>query len=448
MKACIYIGTPSLGWCRKYFPAISPGELPVAGKEWCAYFLDLCSQLKAVDKVYIADCQPSERLAALAQRSGYWSTTLLYLPTKSCPSPTRLLQEQPRIPCDPAEGLLLFWGPALPKLETPDELFRNLQPADSSANDLPDGVYLWKDGNFFRCDCPLHPMASIQEYFQLNFGFLQQPGIYTLPGYSTRQAQGVGRNVTILPNCTFKPPLIIQDDCYLGRSLTLADGVILGKNTSVDDYTTLRHSIVLNNTYLGRRMHFENKIVFGNRVIDACTGAFVDLQEEFLAMDSRRKLLDRFRLVGWLLALALVVTLAPCYLLAWPFRNHLNRFAFFQLLFRIYPQCWKVLAWKANLVRIGDKDPEYAFRFSDKYLLPSTKASRAQGDIYYLQHRTIGMMIGIVLRSLLKRLFQLSEPEFDEDAEEFTPNLEFQRQGDNSAPPTPESPTQATGAGK
>ena len=409
MEACIYIGTASLEWCRKYFPTKAPGEVPIAGKEWCAHLLDLCSMMECIDKLYIADCYPAERLATLSHRSGYWSTELSYLPTAPCASPWELLQEQPRILCDRQKELLLFWGMPLPNLSVPGDLLRDLRPANPQARDLPAGVYLWKDGEFYECACPLHRLNSVQDYFDLSFTFLRSPGIYILPGYSDQKDEGIGRNITILPNCTLEPPLIIQDNCYLGHNLTLDNGVILGRNTLVDDYTTIRHSITLDNTYIGRRMYLEDKIVCGNRVIDVHTGAFVDLQEEFLAMDSRRKIFDRFRVAGVLTALPLVILLLPWYAIGLPFKRWLDKVPFFRLLFRVYPKCWGVLAWKTNLVRVGAKDPDYAFRFMDRYLFPYEEKTREQGDIYYQQHRTISLMLGVVCRSLLKRLVQFSE---------------------------------------
>ena len=419
MKACIYIGGQSLDWVRSYFPDQPPGALPVAGKEWCVHLLDFLVNLGDVSHIYIADCHPGERISALAKRDGYWSTSFTYLEAVRSSSPWRLLQKNPRIPCDPAEKMLLFWGLSLPDLASPEELLQKLRPVDPQSKTLPPGVYLWQDGKFFACDCPMHYARSLQEYFNLNFRLLASPDVYTLPGYSGTPGYGFGRNVTTMPNCTTEPPLIVQDNAFLGRSLVLAGGVVVGKNSLIDDHTELRHTIVLNDTYVGKRLYLEDKIVSGNRVVDVRTGAYIDLSDEFLAKDSRRKLFDRFRLVGWLTALGLVALLTPIYLLAMLFHRRLKEIAFFRLLFRIYPGCWKVLFWRANLIRVGDQDPAYAFRYMDRFLLPSTETMRAQGDIYYQQHRTVAMMLGVVARSLLKRLVQLSEPPLDRDHEEF-----------------------------
>lgn len=410
MKACIYIGTNNLEWCRKYFPTIPPGELPIAGKEWCAYLLDVCSMLGCIDKLYIIDCYPAERLSTLAQRSGYWSTNLTYLHGQPCASPAQLLRKYPEIVDNTKEGLMLFWGLPLPKPVTPEDILLGLRWTDSMNTKLPPGVFLWKNGSFHECLCPQYAIKNIQTYFDLNFTLLDSPDIYTLPGYTDQKDQGLGRNVTILPNCTLKPPMIIQDNCYLGRSITLADGAILGRNTSIEDYTTVRHSIILSNTHIGRRMYLENKIVCGNRVIDPISGAYVDLQEKFLAEGIRTHAFDHYKIVGALVALVLIIPLLPAYLLARLFQQRMDKVPFFHLTMRVYPQLWKVLAFQANLVRFGTDDPHYAFRFSDRYLLWRDEATRKQGDAYYQHHRTILLMLGVVYSSLLRRLFQLSEP--------------------------------------
>ena len=110
------------------------------------------------------------------------------------------------------------------------------------------------------------------------------------------------------------------------------------------------------------------------------------------------------------IAAILIVSLLPWFLLGHLFKTWLGKVPFFQLLFRIYPKCWGVLVWKTNLVRVGAKDPDYAFRFFDRYLFPYDETTLAQGDVFYQQHRTISLMVGVVCRSLLKRLVQLSEP--------------------------------------
>ena len=444
MKACIYIGPPHLAWCRKYFPDKAPGELPIAGKEWCAFLFDLCTMLRCIDKLFIVDCYPAERLSTLAERDGYWSTNLTYLPSEVCASPWQLLHKQSLLAYNPKEELLLFWGLPLPNLNAPEDLLHDLRPADPTAIPLSAGVFLWKEGQFFECACPLHGLETIQQYFDLNFKLLQDPGIYTLPGYSAQASQGIGQNVTILPNGTFEPPLIIQNNCFLGRTLTLANGVILGKNTFVDDYTTIKHSIVLDNTYLGRRMFLEDKIVCENRVIDVHTGAYVDLQDEFLAMDSRQKFFDPIRAVGRPTAAVLLLLLLPWFLLGRLFRRSLDKVPFFHLLLRVYPKLWGVLVWKTNLVRVGANDPDYAFRFSDRYMLPFDEKTREKEDIFYQQHRTVGLMLGVVCRSLLKRLFQLSEPPIEETSDLPTTEMDdtaILTETDASEQPSPDSTT-------
>ena len=172
MKACIYIGTQSLEWCRNYFPAKAPGELPIAGKEWCAYLLDLCSMLGCIDKLYLIDCYPAERLSTLTRRNGYWSTNLTYLHGQTCDSPAQLLRKHSEIADCTKEDLMLFWGMPLPNPVTPEDLLLGLRRSDPATTKLPPGVFLWRNGDFHECLCPQYTIDNVQAYFDLNFTLL------------------------------------------------------------------------------------------------------------------------------------------------------------------------------------------------------------------------------------------------------------------------------------
>ena len=73
----------------------------------------------------------------------------------------------------------------------------------------------------------------------------------------------------------------------------------------------------------------------------------------------------------------------------------------------MYPKCWDVLNGKAHLVRFGHRDSNYAFRYSDQWLLHQAEHQKVTDDIYYYYNRSVGKICQTVVVSLCKRLFVL-----------------------------------------
>ena len=407
MHACLYIGPRNNEWVRKLFPGKSPGELPILGENWCRYVVALCSQLK-IDRASIADTFFYPELAARLGNGSYWDLHIDYFRSEPAASPRDLLESRREVIS--GDDLLIFWGQVLPDLTEPQQLLREPQPVEAGTDDLPDGIYLLRGGRLLRCSCPLHRMDSPQAYFGLNFRLLRKPGIYTIPGYSPAH-DGIffGQNLVTMPHVRIEPMTVIRQNCYLGHSVQLNGDVIIADDVLIDDYTEVKHSIILGNTYIGRHVHIENKICAGNRVIDMESGAFVDLNDPSLADKAKVKHLDTFTVAETLTAMALSVLLLPCYLAA-RLLPPLMKLPFFRYVRRIYPACVRVFIGRTSLVRIGLGDPHYAFRYSDQWLQPYGEHKKELGDIYFHQHRSVRLMLAVVARSLLQRLFILTEP--------------------------------------
>ena len=415
MNACLYIGTQDDRWCRKFLPEKAPQELPIAGKRWSRHAVDLCSQL-AVSSIFIADCFLPDVEPARLPDGSYWGVELAYLPTRQCQNLKQLFSQHTQIPQN--DDLLIFWGLVLPDITEPKSLLENLRPADLEAPILPSGVWLLRNGVLYECAVPLHRLDSLRHYFDLNFHFLEKPGVYTLPGYTAEPGVNIGQNVVIFPQSHITPPVVIHADSRLGRGLTISDGVIISRNVLVDNYTTLKHSIIMDNTYLGTNLLFQDKIVCHNRVIDVPSGAFVDLDLGFLTHALNTKKKDNLWIAEFVIALLLVVLLAPLFLLTYPLECWLGRVPFFKFFFRVYPRCFLVLVGHARLIRYGKSNMHYVFRFSDMLLLHRSEQRKEIDDLYYYHHHTLRAMLAVVLGSLFKRTIILTEPKEEEEPPE------------------------------
>ena len=252
-------------------------------------------------------------------------------------------------------------------------------------------------------------MDSPKSYFDLNFRLLNDHGIYTLPCYSAQPGVNIGRNVVMMPHCDIEPPVIIQDNCVLGRSVSFRNGVIIGHEVLVDDSSEIDHSIILDNTCIGKNLFIRNKIVSGDTVIDVDSGAFTGVDDYLLISHSQATVFVRYAIAEFLTALTVALLLAPLYLLTRPFKRWLDSLAFFKFMLRIYPKCWGVLFGRTRLVRIGMDNTDYAFRYSDQWLKYQSDHQRDLADICFYNHRSVRLMTSVVVASLFKRLFAISE---------------------------------------
>ena len=410
MKACLYIGAARNEWARKFFPEKSPGELPVAGKSWANHAVDICSLLEVTD-IYVADCFLRDELVSKLGEGALWSLNIRCLRSDPCSVPGELLRQQSGVIEEPGE-MLFFWGLVLPDVQEPAEILKDLRAVEEPSGALPDGIYLLRGGRLFECSCPLLRMDSLRSYFDLNFRLLDRPGICNLPGYSTVNGCSIGMNVLIKLDCELERPVILQDNVCLERGAVLHNGVIVGREVLVDEGAELDHALVLNHTYIGRNMLLKDKIVEGSRVIDVNTGALEEFEDEYLVGSTRRDPVNFCRVAGWLTALFIVVAGFPWYLLTLllPFLS--SRLAFFHMLHRVYPKCFRVLWGGGHLVRWGQGDRNYAFRYSDMWMLHQDRHLQELDDIYFYYRRSASLIVKVALLSLFKRLFVLRPPEY------------------------------------
>ena len=210
--------------------------------------------------------------------------------------------------------------------------------------------------------------------------------------------------------CHLTPPLIVQDNSCLGRGSILAGETIIGGNVLIDDNSYLKRAVILDNTYIGRKMHIENKIVAGRTVIDVETGVHVDLEDSFLAGDTNRSSTGGIAFIESLIALWLLVALLPSQILALIFGKWICRLPYFKYVRQIYPVLPRVITGHANLVRNGVRDVNYAFRFSDQWLVVPDEHYRDLADLYYSTHRSTRAILAVVIGTLFKRMCTLTDP--------------------------------------
>ena len=410
MHAFIYPGDHTSTWNREIFPDLSPAELPVAGQSWCFHAVDFCSHLQ-ISEIMIADSFFSPKLAVELGNGSYWSLKLKYVLSGDFNTPEKIFEERRKFA--ETEDVLIIWGLVLPDVQDANAVVENLLPADDFSDRRQDGIYLLRKGKLYECICPMFRLDSLKNYFDSNFQMLSNPGIYSLPGYSMESGIGFGMNVVMMPDCDVEPPVIVQDNAYIGNGAVLRNGTIIGQIAVIDANTVLDHSIVTDNTYLGRNMLMKDKIIRGKRIIDPENDTYIDLEDDFLVGDiESTDPGEVYLLIEQLIALILAVVEFPVYLLMLPFRNRKKLPPFTKMLLRAYPKYWKVMAARAQLVKRDTGDTDYVFRYADVWY-PVYQSEQEQDlvDSYFIHNRSVFQVLRVVVFGHLRRMLMVTDPD-------------------------------------
>ncbi len=284
-------------WVLDILPSTSVAELPVAGRRFVDYGLEI-AQKAGGTLLEVLDWSWSERLAEEFSNPTCTGNALFYekgagpLPRglddlRGMDTPlTQLI----------ADSLVVVWGLCLPLDVGPVEA-EPVSAADCA--DTPAGIYRREAGGWKRLKLPMFTVRDVKSWHELNFLVLHAPGTFTLPGYSAEQDVHLGRNVVLEYGVDVKPPVLLQNNVWCARNVHFAGDVIVCSGTFIAEGTTLRRTVVCSNTYIGTKLDLDGKIVVGNRIIDAETGVWTDVEDEGIA----RRIHHRIGGLGWLRSL-------------------------------------------------------------------------------------------------------------------------------------------------
>lgn len=140
------------------------------------------------------------------------------------------------------------------------------------------------------------------------------------PSLEARQvAPGVwvGRDHSIHPSVQIAPPLYIGANSWIGREVELGPNSVIGADVVIDDEATVSGSTVLNNTYVGRLVRVEQRIVAPGILSDIETGETTRVVDPFLVSHvggTRTNRTPIRRVASFLLTVSLLLLLSPALL--------------------------------------------------------------------------------------------------------------------------------------
>ena len=284
-------------WVLDILPSTSAAELPVAGRRFVDYGLEI-AQKAGGTLLEVLDWSWSQRLAEDFSDPTRTGSALFYEKgTGQIPRGLDGLKGMDTpLTQSVSDGLVVAWGLCLP-LDMEHVEAEPVSAADCA--DTPAGIYRREGGGWKRLKMQVFTVRDVKSWYDLNFAVLHAPGSFTLPGYSAEQDVHLGRNVVLEHGVDVKPPVLLQNNVWCARNVHFAGDVIVYSGTFIAEGTTLRRTVICGNTYIGTKLDLDGKIVVGNRVIDAETGVWTDVEDEGIA----RRIHHRIGGLGWLRAL-------------------------------------------------------------------------------------------------------------------------------------------------
>ncbi|MCP5093995.1 MAG: hypothetical protein GY943_00425 [Chloroflexi bacterium] len=178
-----------------------------------------------------------------------------------------------------------------------------------------------------------NPMCTFDAYYETQMSFINkpkqqdgnQPALMDSWQDGKEMAPGirVGRNHVIHPSVRLAAPVFIGNNCYIGRDVELGSGTVIGSNVAIDDGATVSQSVILDNTYVGRLVNLNLRLVQQSLVVDLPSGISTEIEDHFLLGHTYQSVAEAgghaffdksIALLGLVLTLWLTI---PISLLAW-----------------------------------------------------------------------------------------------------------------------------------
>lgn len=147
------------------------------------------------------------------------------------------------------------------------------------------------------CSLPgyCNPLDTFQNYMEAQHVFLKKALIeenafedrvsYLYNSLESRQqSQGLwsGKNVRLHPSVKIRPMVSIGSNSWIGREVELGPNAVIGSNVVIDQGATIKDSIILNDTYVGKLVHLENRLVHQSQLVNLYTEEHVQVTDPIM----------------------------------------------------------------------------------------------------------------------------------------------------------------------
>ncbi len=300
--------------------------LPVAGRELVAYQLDLASSLGA-DRVVVAAEDRPELVRRFAAGGGQWGLEVEVVPVAAGLS---VGEQVLRSGLGGREVWALHPHAVVPPLE---QRGQRSMPAAGWRDEqgwLLCSVVAGGGGRTggVPADPAPGPGAELRRTWRINsagalhaasLAMLAAPHGAVLPGFEVAPGIIVSRGSRFSLGAVAEPPVLVAARARVSHRANLGPGVVVGDSAIIDDDATLRHSVVMPRTYVGRLLEADGVILDGRLIVRADDGTVAMIGDDLLLADldadSAGGALGSF--AGRAVGIALAAALSPLLGLAW-----------------------------------------------------------------------------------------------------------------------------------
>lgn len=283
MRRAVFVPrTPESAWTDDIFPGKSAAELPVAGKLFSDYAMQVALRF-GYHYCDVIDWSHSKTMALhLAQIDQNNFSVAYRKPLGDMPEGLAgFLDFEKAIGKEFCGDMTVVWGLHLTGHGRAESQLTPL--TDGEFRKTPTGIYSRENGKWFRLVPFGAAVKSPRSWLQANLAVLHNPDRFTLPGYSSEPDVHLGRNVVLEHGVAVKAPVLLCDNIWCSRNVELDGDVIIAPGSFIGEGAHLAKTVVCDDTYVGAGLDLTNKIIAGRRVIDPETGAWVDISEKGVA---------------------------------------------------------------------------------------------------------------------------------------------------------------------
>jgi acetyltransferase-like isoleucine patch superfamily enzyme len=288
MNSLIIIQEKHYSWLRSSESAGHPAMVTVCNKPLLEYLVDF-SVLLGCEKIRLVLEEPDETVAGYFGNGERWGAAISYGNSRADDSVSRIVEKNGSFgendPLIVFEGLLFFHYDKNSRYEVCAQGSGSGLLYGSEAGSLS---YRTAAGTDHATEVKLQPGVSISaprnhlDLFNLAMRVVRvEQHRYVLPGYGSEKGVVLGRNVEIARTATVHEPVVVGSNVRILAHAVVGPNVVIGDNVIVDDGSEVHDSVVLANTYIGRRLFIKEKIVAGNRVLSVKDGTSIAVSDEF-----------------------------------------------------------------------------------------------------------------------------------------------------------------------
>jgi lipopolysaccharide/colanic/teichoic acid biosynthesis glycosyltransferase len=323
MKTIIIIRGSDHRWARELFPDRHPLLLPLCNKPAVEYLIDLsvlagCTEIRIVSDTSLDDVQ------RICENGTKWGADISYANMQLGESLDRVIEKNRKFCAD--ERVMVISGVLFVRYDRRHDYrsFISSHPSGDVASGGQGRIILTgkpEPSDELRSAPPLSipDLDTVGHFFRLSREILDiGSDAYVLPGYNNEPDCHIGSNVDIRKGVDIVKPVMIGNNVLILSGAVVGPGSIIGSNTIVGRNSKVVESLVLEGTYIGRRLAVIRRMVHGNLLFEPYSGENFNFEDPHLisGIGQRSKTMNiTRRVVHASVALFMIASLAMPYLL-------------------------------------------------------------------------------------------------------------------------------------